>query len=288
MEIGVGPAAPTEVGLGLPALDAVLGGLFRGENVLWTVDGDDAEPFAEALVRSMAGVPGYGRRVLLGGDAGSAPPGVAVVADADAATEAVRGSTAERPGLLVVVGADGASSDATDRELPALARAVVLHGAVACWIAAAPVAQGAAWSRVADLAGGLVEVRDGRLRLARADGRGAEAHGAMFAYRVEDGALRTTGTSAAALLGRGLRAVRRQRGWSQSDLARLAGVSASAISQAERGQHALSLETVLELSARLGVTLDELVRGREPAYVVARGERTAAGAGRPAGALLPA
>ena len=48
---------------------------------------------------------------------------------------------------------------------------------------------------------------------------------------------------------------------SQSDLARLAGVSPSAISQAERGQRGLSLDTLLDLSAKLNITLDELLRG---------------------------
>jgi quercetin dioxygenase-like cupin family protein len=38
-------------------------------------------------------------------------------------------------------------------------------------------------------------------------------------------------------------------------------VSASAISQAERGKRGLSVETLLDLSGRLGVSLDELLRG---------------------------
>lgn len=62
-----------------------------------------------------------------------------------------------------------------------------------------------------------------------------------------------------------------QRHLSQSELARLAGVSPSAVSQAERGQRGLSLETLLDLTARLGITLDELLRGEvEPGYRLAR------------------
>jgi transcriptional regulator with XRE-family HTH domain len=65
--------------------------------------------------------------------------------------------------------------------------------------------------------------------------------------------------------------VRLQRHLSQSELARLAGVSPSAISQAERGQRGLSLETLLDLTARLGITLDELLRGEiAPGYRLAR------------------
>ena len=61
------------------------------------------------------------------------------------------------------------------------------------------------------------------------------------------------------------------RGINQSELARLAGVSPSAISQAERGQRGLSLETLLELTGKLGITLDELLRGEvAPGYRLAR------------------
>ena len=60
-------------------------------------------------------------------------------------------------------------------------------------------------------------------------------------------------------------------GSAQSELAQLAGVSASAISQAERGQRGLSLQTLLDLSARLDITIDELLRGEvAPGYRLAR------------------
>ena len=48
-------------------------------------------------------------------------------------------------------------------------------------------------------------------------------------------------------------------------------MSPSAISQAERGRRGLSLETLLELTARLGITLDELLRGQvAPGYRLGR------------------
>ena len=90
---------------------------------------------------------------------------------------------------------------------------------------------------------------------------------------------------AAARLGTALRAVRLQRGLSQADLARLAGVSASAISQAERGQRGLSLETLLELTAGLGITVDELLRGEvAPGYRLGRRDDPAA---QPTGMPIP-
>jgi len=62
-----------------------------------------------------------------------------------------------------------------------------------------------------------------------------------------------------------LRSVRRSRELSQQDLARLAGVTASAISQAERAERGLSLATLVRLSSALGVTIDELLHGEDPA-----------------------
>ena len=61
-----------------------------------------------------------------------------------------------------------------------------------------------------------------------------------------------------------LRAVRRARNLSQHDLGDLAGVTASAISQVERAERGLSLATLVRLSAALGVTIDDLLRGEDP------------------------
>ena len=61
-----------------------------------------------------------------------------------------------------------------------------------------------------------------------------------------------------------LRTVRRARKLSQHDLGELAGVTASAISQVERAERGLSLATLVRLSAALGVTLDDLLRGEDP------------------------
>src|SRR4029079_19703952 len=68
-------------------------------------------------------------------------------------------------------------------------------------------------------------------------------------------------------------------------LGKLAGVSASAISQTERGQRGLSLETLLTLTARLNITVDELLRGHvSPGYRLGRREDPAA---PPTGAPIP-
>ncbi len=61
-----------------------------------------------------------------------------------------------------------------------------------------------------------------------------------------------------------LRAVRRGRELSQQELAKLAGVTASAISQAERAERGLSLATLARLSSALGLTIDDLLHGEDP------------------------
>jgi transcriptional regulator with XRE-family HTH domain len=107
----------------------------------------------------------------------------------------------------------------------------------------------------------VLVVDDHRVRVAKADGRPPGVEGSVLAVSVHDGELRLAATPAAARLAGALRALRSRRSLSQTELAQLAGVSPSAISHAERGQSGLSLDTLLDLSARLNVTLDELLSG---------------------------
>ena len=144
-------------------------------------------------------------------------------------------------------------------------------GAIAYW-SLAPTAHPQAMLReIHGVTQCVVVLQDGRLRVAKAEGRPPGIEGSVFRYRVEDGAPVLAAAPAAARLGTALKAVRTTRGLSQSALARLAGVSPSAISQAERGQRGLSLDTLLDLSAKLNVTLDELLRGDVvPGYRIVR------------------
>jgi transcriptional regulator with XRE-family HTH domain len=131
----------------------------------------------------------------------------------------------------------------------------------------------------------IIVVSEGRLRISKAEGRPPGAQGQLFRYSVKDGTLQLQPAQAAARVGAALRAYRLRRDLSQSDLARLAGVSPSAISQVERGERGLSLETLMALSGRLNVTLDELLGGEvTPDYRI--GRRHGLGAA-PAGSILP-
>ena len=89
-----------------------------------------------------------------------------------------------------------------------------------------------------------------------------------------DGQLDLEQERALGRLGEGLRRVREQRGLSQSEIASLAGVSASAISQAEGGQRGLALDTVLTLAESLDVPLDTLLATKTSSDYVAPSPRS--------------
>jgi transcriptional regulator with XRE-family HTH domain len=116
----------------------------------------------------------------------------------------------------------------------------------------------------------VVVIGEDRLRIAKAEGRPPGVQGSVFRRRHGADGGGWEPAPAAARLGVALRALRIQRHLSQAELAQVAGVSASAISQVERGRRGLSLDTLLTLTARLNITLDELLRGE-----IARGYRLA-------------
>jgi transcriptional regulator with XRE-family HTH domain len=131
----------------------------------------------------------------------------------------------------------------------------------------------------------VIVVGEDRVRISKAEGRPPGVQGQLFRYAVQDGTLQLQPAPAVARVGMALRAYRLRRELSQSDLARLAGVSPSAVSQVERGERGLSLETLLTLAARLNITLDELLGGEvTPDYRI--GRRHGRG-NEPAGSVLP-
>jgi transcriptional regulator with XRE-family HTH domain len=87
----------------------------------------------------------------------------------------------------------------------------------------------------------VLVVGDSRLRIAKAEGRPPGIVGSVFHYRDVDELPALTPAPVASRIG--------------------AGVSPSAISQAERGKRGLSLETLLELTGNLNMSIDELLRG---------------------------
>jgi transcriptional regulator with XRE-family HTH domain len=120
----------------------------------------------------------------------------------------------------------------------------------------------------------FLEVSGGHLRVVKAEGR-AGAQGRIYQVRVANGTVHLDQERALGRLAEGLRNVRVERHLSQSDLARLTGVSPSAISQAEAGRRGLGLDTLLTLAEALGMGLDQLLAGSaDGPYVLARRDRS--------------
>jgi transcriptional regulator with XRE-family HTH domain len=294
---------------GVERLDQVVRGLFWGENVVWAGSPAPAlSQLARQIMMATARVPDFSYRILVRPDEpapqppapGSSQPlefdkvvtlsatGEQRVAEAVAAIEEVSES---KPHLLVVFDlrdvAAGAASPWDSGTVRVLARAILRGQGVGLWFAEAGWAGGADGRQLMDLAQLVLEAGPDQIRVEKADGRPAGVVGAAMRHSVGSGGeLTVISSPAAAQLGSGLRAIRQARGWSQGELAQVAGVSASAISQAERGQHALSLETLLDLSARLGMTVDQIIRGEPVGYQVARADSGLDGLGSQARTLI--
>lgn len=273
---------------GIPALDDAFGGIYWGDNVVWEVEeGASVEPFYGAIARTASTYDGASvvTASRSPADVRSLYPGLAVI-------DARPGQPAHQPGALLR--AVRRVSDAGRRDLFLFDSLDVLASswgsekavgfftrmcplllelnAVAYWSLTPAAHPSRVRREVEEITQCVIVVGDGRIRIGKAEGRPSGVQGSVFRYRGNGaGPPVLERAPAAARLGAALLALRLNRGLSQSDLARLAGVSPSAISQAERGQRGLSLETLLELSAQLGITIDELLRGVvAPGYRLAR------------------
>lgn len=294
---------------GVERLDHVVHGLLWGENVVWAgAPAAALTQLARQVIMATTGVPEFGYRVLVQAAASGSPRsasgslealgfdrvvtlGAAQPQQAAAAITAIDEVSDSKPHLLVVFDlrdiTAGPGSPWDSGTIGALAR-TILHGqGVGLWFAGAGWAGGADGRQLIDLAQLVLEAGPDQIRIEKADGRPAGVVGAAVRHSVGSGGeLTVISSPAAARLGSGLRAIRQARGWSQGELAQVAGVSASAISQAERGQHALSLETLLDLSSRLGMTVDQIIRGEPVGYQVTRADSDAGGLGAQARTLV--
>jgi len=272
---------------GVPELDAVLGGLYWGDNVVWEAeDAGAVEPFYWAVASNAPGYSyaGYVTVSREPEDVRRSYPGLGVI-------DARPGRPLGNPARLVREIRDVCSSHQRDLLLfdpiEAMAASWGVDAALGFFAASCPLLLElgaiAYWSlapaelpqhvrrEIEATTQCVLALGEGRLRIVKAEGRTFGVQGSVFRCGLANGRPRLEPAPAAARLGAALRAVRIQRNLSQSDLARLAGVSPSAVSQAERGHRGLSLETLLDLTARLNITLDELLRGEvKPGYRLAR------------------
>jgi transcriptional regulator with XRE-family HTH domain len=274
---------------GIAQLDAALGGLYWGDNVVWV--SDDAEP---AALLPFFGAIGehrddFGLAVYVAVSSDPAEvrgrwPWLEVL-DArrhssfsapEPLLEAIRAmcKRARRPlllfdslGAMASCWSAGLASDFFIRCCPML----LDFGAIAYWSIAGGGRYRTLLADIEQITQCVLSIGEGRLRIRKAEGRPPGVQGQLFRYSLRGDELVLQAAPAGARVGAALRAYRLRRDLSQTALARLAGVSPSAISQVERGQRGLSLETLLELTSRLNVTLDELLGGEvTPDYRIGR------------------
>jgi transcriptional regulator with XRE-family HTH domain len=279
---------------GLADLDGLLSGLMRGDNVVWVTTGESVIKAIERLfvVSGLeAGEPctyvttertptrlraelGSELRIL---DARPGRP----LADPTALELRILNDAREEPGRVVI--------DDLDAFVRRLGRSRALGlfsrvcpqlydlGAIAYWRVSRSVAGAALVDGITKVTQCVLELGPSHLRVIKAEGRpGAE--GRLLHLRQDaDGQPRFQQEKALGRLGAGLRRIREERRLSQADLARLAGVSPSAISQAEAGHRGLALDTLLTLAEALGIGLDDLLGVRSTGdYVLARRDRLGA------------
>jgi transcriptional regulator with XRE-family HTH domain len=264
------------VSTGIDALDAVLGGLYWGDNVVWQLEGAPVEPFYRAIA-CLSDTFDTKTLISLGTDSDAldvgglavihAGPGSAFAQPAELLREIHRLCHPAGRRLLLfesldnMVAAWGASGA---RGFFARCCPLLLEvGAIAYWSMSA---RGTPSVRdtVETVTQCVLRVDERSVRVAKAEGRDEGVRGSVLHWHEEAGAPVLAPAELVGRVAASLRSVRRSRELSQHDLAGLAGVTASAISQAERAERGLSLATLVRLSSALGVTIDDLVRGEDP------------------------
>jgi transcriptional regulator with XRE-family HTH domain len=276
---------------GIEDLDDLLGGLLAGDNVVWVTTSQGVvatieqaflaegrrrgEPctyvttdLAPASLRAKLGT---GLRIL---DARAGRP----LADALALETRILDDSRQNPGRVVIDSLDAFVRRAgRNRALGLFSRIcpqLYDLGAIAYWRVSRPVAGAALLDGIGKVTQCVLELGGSHLRVVKAEGRPGVAGRLLHVRPRADGTPSFEQEKALGRVGAGLRRVRQERRLSQADLARLAGVSPSAISQAEAGHRGLALDTLLTLAEALGVGLDDLLAVKSAGdYVLARRDR---------------
>jgi transcriptional regulator with XRE-family HTH domain len=270
------PTRDQRVSTGLDALDGVLGGLYWGDNVVWQLDGAPIKPFYTAIAaqgdafesKTLVSMGTPTEEFEVGGlgliDASS---GTALDQPAELLREIHRVCHPKTRRLLLFESLDEmvrqwGSSGA--RGFFARCCPMLLEvGAVAYWSMSRDTPR-TVRDTVEAVTQCVLRVDDRSVRVAKAEGRDERVRGSVLHWHYEDGGLVLAPAELVGRIAASLRALRRTRELSQHDLAELAGVSPSAVSQAERAERGLSLATLVRLSSALGITIDELLRGEDP------------------------
>jgi transcriptional regulator with XRE-family HTH domain len=277
---------------GIADLDELMGGLILGDNVVWVTEGADAIGLVEDAL--LAEALRRGQRCVYV-TAASDPARLqgrldraVTVFDARARGRYAEANTLEMaivdaaagtpPGCVVVEGLErlarrwGSARAAGffSRVCPRLFDL----GALAYWRAPRKELGSSFIEQITQVTQCVLEIAEGHLKVIKAEGRPASIQGQLLRLRVEGDQIHLEDERALGRVGRGLERLRQERNLTQTDLARLLDITPSAISQAEAGRRGLSLDTLLTLSDRLGVGLDELLSTVETTdYVLARHQR---------------
>jgi transcriptional regulator with XRE-family HTH domain len=275
---------------GIPDLDRILGGLLEGDNVVWVTDQQDL--FNRIVGMMLDATPEPNRALHITGqetvDRVRKRLGARVeVVDARSGSRLSDAVALEQ--IIMTEVRNGATRVVFDGLAPfarqwGLKRAVGFFkrvcprlfdlGAIAYWRVSRSKLGNAAIDDIRKVTQCVFEVSPTQLRILKAEGHSVLVQGKLFRVSVDQDTIHLHAERALGRLAEGLRALRSARGLSQAEIARLAEVSPSAISQAEAGQRGLSLDTLLTLTARLGMGLDSLLEHEErPDYTLARRSR---------------
>ena len=265
------------VSTGLDPLDAVLGGLYRGDNVVWDLDGAPVQPFYDAIAQradafdsrtlvlfgdSDIGLSATGLKVMRAGPGTSLSHPVELLREIHRICQPGGRQLMLFDSLDRLVAAWGTSGA---RGFFARCCPMLLDlEAIGYWSMSVRDTPATVRDTVASVTQCVLRVDDRSVRIVKAEARAPGVRGTLLHWHEDD---RHAVLSPANINGRvaaSLRALRRARGLNQQDLAQLAGVTASAISQAERGERGLSLGTLAQLSIALGITIDDLLHGGGP------------------------
>lgn len=287
------PCSPTAVlaTTGIEALDAVLGGLYWGDNVVWELDGAPVAPF----YRAVAGQEFETMIVVSLGQAVNTYgiPGLSVL-DLTRPTDVLRElhrRCLPRGRRLVLFSPMDAMVRSwglpATREFFARCCPLLLElGAIAYWSMDARSVATSVRKTVESVTQIILRADARTVRVMKAEGRADDVTGAMLHWHEERGLAVLTPPELVGRVAASLRTLRQTHELSQHDLGDLAGVTASAISQAERGERGLSLATLVRLSDALHVTVDDLLHGggRDQYRIGRRADDPAGGLAQP---LMP-
>jgi transcriptional regulator with XRE-family HTH domain len=281
---------PPPIRSGINDLDDILGGLLAGDNVVWVTD--EHELFIRAERLMLAATP-EGERAIHVTSRDTEARIRGPVGDRVEILDARPGSHMSDPVLLeqtvVTEVRDGATRVVIDGLAPfarqwGLERAVAFFrrvcprlfdlGAIAYWRVSRTKLGSTAIDDIRKVTQCVFELSPKQLRIVKAEGHSALVQGRLFRVSVDGDSIHLHAERALGRLAEGLQNLRAERGLTQADLARLADVSPSAVSQAEGGQRGLSLDTLLNVTSSLGIGLDSLLENEQrPDHMLARRDR---------------